>query len=154
MTASRRSSATPCTFADSFGAWRWESERPYDVAGERGDVLEGVRQLHAALEQGDGSRFVDLNRTKLEELARSQRKDPVESVDAQRKWLSAMLELDRFRMEPLEPESLDVSGVCQGRLVQVKAPGGEPPLRGFLGGNKVQFDVMMMRDGERWIPAR
>jgi hypothetical protein len=142
-----------CTFADDFGPWAFEAQQAYDAA-ERAEVIAGVQELHAALEQKDFDRFVELNRTKLEELARAQGKPVGDAVDAQKKWLNGLFRLDTFAMAPLEPESLSVEGVAQGRLVWVKSPRGQEALRAMFGADDMAFDTMMMRQGGRWVPAR
>ncbi|HTJ82825.1 MAG TPA: hypothetical protein VL400_13985 [Polyangiaceae bacterium] len=142
------------TFRDDFGEWAFEKALPYDEARDRPALIEGVERLHASLAASDGEAFVEQSRLKLSEQARSLGKDPATEIERQRKWIGGLLKLAKFQVEPLEPESLAIEGVAGGRLVMVRSPKGEPALRGTLDGEKFMFDIMMMREGERWVAAR
>jgi hypothetical protein len=140
---------------EGFGHWAWQdAPAVYPTARDQRAVRQLIVQMHAALAQRDAETVLNMLTLQLTELAQALGLRATELMVDQGNYFRALFEHERWSMQPLDPDSLDLRPQAGGRLVIIRDKEGGPPLRGSAGKDLFAYDISTSRVGGKWTIVR
>jgi hypothetical protein len=139
--------AAPIRPAQTHGRWSWEDATPFTPA-DRPAVEALVAELHAALDRRDTAAAVGLFAICDVEMDAALDLPPGAHTETFRAQLDGLFSAPDWRMEPLDTRGLVLTPRAGGRLVDVRGPGGGPPIRGSGSGGALALTFAVSRLGE------
>jgi hypothetical protein len=136
----------------AFGRWSWEAAAPY-MPEDRADIEALVARVHATYARGDVEGFIQLLGIKIEELSRATKSDPQKLVEQYRTYFRDRFATSDWRVMPLDPK-LVLESSAGGRLVEIRAESGAPPIVDGADGTPSGYELTVSRIEGAWRVVR
>jgi hypothetical protein len=149
-----RSLADAADFPSPFGRWAWQKPGARVFTPEdRADIIAQVAAVHDALSRGDEAALLSLLHEKFQELGRAMMLSGQELADDAREHFQDLFASQGWSLAPLDPESIQIKPMADGRLVAPVRASGRSLLES-AGGEPYGLDLMMAFGDGRWRIVR